>query len=428
MPESNQEIDFLTAKDTLIRELSKNPLVQEGKVSIPLLIREQNETKLEFSSNYILKENFFLILNVISSQIPNLRVHAIDRNYISLQALNENIYEPKNLHHNIKFRFFFEATKGKVEINKQGNLKENEILAIIQLFHFLVSNKEEKKINPKEVLSYMGAEVFDPTEAKLKGRWMDFTMVYGYEGVKKQIQESIIMPLKHPNLFQEIHSLTRKNPESLKPRAVLFEGEPGVGKTTMARVIACQCDTIMVYVPIESIMSKYYGESAKNLSFIFDACELFPKAIIFLDEIDSLAGKREDGMFEATRTILSVLLRKLDGFSGKPGTITIGATNRKMDLDKALLSRFDRSIYFPLPNTEEVTEILQGYAMHLNKEERTKIAEKLGSISGRKIKDFCDFVERKWATYLIENQKPIEPPPAELYLESAEFLKKNSNE
>jgi ATP-dependent 26S proteasome regulatory subunit len=219
--------------------------------------------------------------------------------------------------------------------------------------------------------------------------------------------------------------LTRKFPGKNRPRAVLFEGDPGVGKTTMAKIVSCACKIPMVYVPIESIMSKYYGESSQNLAYVFDAAALFPESLIFLDEIDSLAGSRgDDGMVEATRKLLSVLLRKLDGFEGKPKTITIGATNRKQDLDNALLSRFDKSIFFPLPNRRERASIIGNYAIQLSEEEKQEVAGFLEGYSGRKLKDFCDYVERKWTSALIERKLSPMAPPFEVYKESAEIISK----
>lgn len=267
-------------------------------------------------------------------------------------------------------------------------------------------------------MASLGVEVFHPANAEKNGKSISFDQIAGYEGVKQQILESIILPLKNPEILTELSKLTRKFPSDTRPRAVLFEGDPGVGKTTMARVVSYMTGLPLIYVPVESIMSKYYGESAQNMAYVFDAAALFPGCLIFLDEIDSLAGNREEGMFEATRKILSVLLRKIDGFTSQRNSVTIGATNRKQDLDHALLSRFDRTIYFPLPDLEERSKILETYAIHLSKTERMRISEGLIGHSGRTIRDFCDLIERKWASYLIEKGlKPV-PPPYELYLEN----------
>jgi SpoVK/Ycf46/Vps4 family AAA+-type ATPase len=181
----------------------------------------------------------------------------------------------------------------------------------------------------------------------LKASILRLNYIAGYNEVKRKIKESIILPLKNPEIYKSIAHLTRKTYENNLPKAVLFEGPPGVGKTTAAKIIAHESNVPLVYVPVESIMSKWYGESSKNMSEIFDLCEMLGGAIIFLDEIDSLAGSRDNNMFEATRRILSVLLRKLDGINSIEKTIVIGATNRMEDLDRALISRFDQIIQFP---------------------------------------------------------------------------------
>lgn len=189
----------------------------------------------------------------------------------------------------------------------------------------------------------------------------------------------------------------------------------------MARVIASSVTVPLVYVPVESVMSKWYGESEKILSKIFDACEKLGEAIIFIDEIDSLATARSGDMHEATRRVLSVLLRKIEGFENKDRTIVIGATNRKQDLDEALLSRFDVSISFRLPSDEERSQILAVYACHLTDKERRQLAHATPRASGRDLRDICAHAERAWAASIIQQgfsgQRPP-PPPLEEYLQS----------
>lgn len=414
--------DYISSREILYRELSVLNSVQTGQSKLPEVYPEKNEIKVQFMIPTFSKELVFDSLQIIKTHIENIRIHTFEPGFYSFQALNENIFDSKTILDNIRFRFINSRTQNRVEIAKKGDFKREEIYTIISLYKFFHESVSKKSANPKELLARLGITVFDPEEEILKNNVITFDFIAGYELVKKEIVESIVMPILNPDAFDEVAKLTRKFPTINRPRAVLFEGDPGVGKTTMAKIVSCMCRIPLVYVPIESIMSKYYGESAQNLAYVFDAAELFPSSLIFLDEIDSLAGSRDDGMIEATRKILSVLLRKLDGFEGKPKTMTIGATNRKQDLDRALVSRFDKSIYFPLPDVSERTAILGNYSVHLNDTERIAISELLNGYSGRNIKDFCDLVERKWATHIIQNMAEIEAPPYNLYLESAKVL------
>eukprot|EP00897_Mesotaenium_endlicherianum_P009774 jgi/Mesen1/8825/ME000053S08230 len=177
-------------------------------------------------------------------------------------------------------------------------------------------------------------------------------------------------------------------------------GRGRTGKTSSARVIASQVDIPLLYVPLEVIASKWYGESERALSAVFAAAQAFPNgAIVFLDEVDALATARDSDMHEATRRTLSI-----DGFERNSGVVLIAATNRKEDLDPALLSRFDAAVTFGLPDAET----------------RQKI---VAHMSGRDIRDVCEQAERRWASQLIrsaqESGVEVELPPLTLYVESA---------
>lgn len=137
--------------------------------------------------------------------------------------------------------------------------------------------------------------------------------------------------------------------ETNRPKCVLFEGPPGCGKTTSAKIISQQVNIPLVYMPLEAIMSKYYGESESRLAEIFESAQAMGSVILFIDEIDALATSRESGLHEATRRILSTLLRKIDSFESDGEVLVICATNRKKDLDPALVSRLDLAIKFDLP-------------------------------------------------------------------------------
>lgn len=119
-------------------------------------------------------------------------------------------------------------------------------------------------------------------------------------------------------------------------------------------------------MPLEAIMSKFYGESESRLAEIFEAAQALGSVILFIDEVDSLATSRETGLHEATRRILSTLLRKIDSFESEGEVLVICATNRKKDLDPALISRTDISIRFELPDAKTRSEIFKRYAKQLS--------------------------------------------------------------
>jgi ATPase family associated with various cellular activities (AAA) len=300
---------------------------------------------------------------------------------------------------------------GSIGFSKDKDLEAQEIEAIIKCYKIINSSSERRRESPESVLESLGATIFKPGEAP------GWDYLAGYDEVKQQVRETVILALQHPEIYEQIARRTRKAYESNRPKAVLFEGPPGTGKTTIAKIIAGEVDAKLVYVPVESIMSMWYGESENNLADIFRACTDMGNSLLFLDEIDSLATSRQGGMHEATRRILSVLLRNIDGFIPTEKTILIGATNRKADLDPALLSRFDISIEFPLPDVNERQAIFANYAMHLSPEELTTLSQRAEGLSGRDIKNLCERTERRLASELIaKGQDLAKPPTLEMYL------------
>jgi len=140
--------------------------------------------------------------------------------------------------------------------------------------------------------------------------------------------------------------------------------------------------------------------------------------ILFIDEVDSLATSREAGLHEATRRILSTLLRKIDSFESEGEVLVICATNRKKDLDPALISRTDMSIRFELPDAGTRAEIFQRYAKQLTDEERSTLGELSVYLSGRDIADICKDAERKWASKFIRKEVETVSPAFAVYEEA----------
>lgn len=208
--------------------------------------------------------------------------------------------------------------------------------------------------DPVSVLEKHSCSVFLPDKRENK---LDWDYLAGYESIKRSIEDTVLLALTHGNIYDEITALTRMRNETNRPKCVLFEGPPGCGKTTSAKIISHQVQIPLVYMPLEAIMSKFYGESESRLAEIFEAAQAMGSVILFIDEIDALATSREGGLHEATRRVLSTLLRKIDSFESEGEVLVICATNRKKDLDPALISRTDLSIRFELPDASTRSKI-----------------------------------------------------------------------
>jgi len=397
---------LLIAYDRMKEQIERAVASCEGRGENTIKVGyEKGVTSITFPVPYLNESLLYHVVHIMKSHLENVRIHSFGDGYYAFQALNRNLFTTENLLDNLKVEVLGLSSNFKIEVTKKGNLTQEEINLIIAIYSFVYSGESE---NPVQRLQQLGASVFFEHQ-------LDWNYIAGYEEVKRKIKESIILPLLNPQVYDDITKLTRRVAETNRPKAILFEGPPGTGKTTAARIIAGEVSIPLVYVPVESIMSKWYGQSSQNLSQIFDYCEMLGNCILFLDEIDSLAGSRDQNMFEATRRIPSVLLRRLDGIGSVTNTLTIGATNRKRDLDSALISRFDQSIVFPLPGIKERSAIFSNYARHLSEEECATIAGVADNLSGRSIRDVCEYTERRWARKLILQNAPLSAPPGDYY-------------
>jgi transitional endoplasmic reticulum ATPase len=175
-------------------------------------------------------------------------------------------------------------------------------------------------------------------------------------GLKEQLQrvrEMIELPLKHPELF------TRLGIEP--PKGVLLHGPPGTGKTLIAKAVANESGANFLSINGPEVMSKFYGESEARLREIFDQAEKSAPAIVFIDEIDAIAPKREEVTGEVERRLVAQLCTLMDGLKSRGKVIVIAATNRPNALDPALRrpGRFDREIEIGVPDRDGRKEILQ---------------------------------------------------------------------
>ncbi|KAI3495164.1 hypothetical protein L1887_37371 [Cichorium endivia] len=339
----------------------------------------------------------------------------------------------------LMFRSLISSDKPEMEFIKQGSFSAEELDALVSVLKLagVGQNRSMDKSRDnarnssmdKSVTSLegMGVKIFGLKEPKLEYSKSEISWenIAGYNQQKRDIEDTILLALQSPEVYDEIARGTRCKFETNRPRAVLFEGPPGTGKTSCARVIANEAGAPLLYVPLEVIMSKYFGESERLLGKVFSLANEIPNgAIIFLDEVDSFATARDSETHEATRRILSVILRQIDGFEQDKKVVVIAATNRKQDLDPALLSRFDSMITFGLPDQQTRQEIAAQYAKHLEKTELAELAAATEEMSGRDIRDVCQQAERRWASKVIRGQAQKDEdraslPPLQEYIDSA---------
>lgn len=169
----------------------------------------------------------------------------------------------------------------------------------------------------------------------------------------RKVREIIELPLRHPEIFARLGVQA--------PKGVLIHGPPGTGKTLLAKAVAHESGASFFHIGGPEVMSKFYGQSEENLRQVFEEARENAPAIIFIDEIDSIAPKREEVTGDVERRVVAQLLSLLDGLQARGKVVVIGATNRVNALDPALRrpGRFDREIELPVPDRKGRLEILQ---------------------------------------------------------------------
>ncbi|MGI0091514.1 MAG: CDC48 family AAA ATPase [Nitrososphaerales archaeon] len=196
-------------------------------------------------------------------------------------------------------------------------------------------------------------------------------------GMKDEIQkvrEMIELPLRHPEIFEKLGVEA--------PKGVLLYGTPGTGKTLLAKAVANESNAHFISISGPEIMSKFYGESEARLREIFKEAREKSPTIVFIDEIDSIAPKREEVTGEVERRVVSQLLALMDGLEARGKVIVIAATNRQNAIDTALRrpGRFDREIEIKVPTKKGRFEILQIHTRHMPLTEEVDL-EKLSSVT-----------------------------------------------
>ncbi|HID72135.1 MAG TPA: AAA family ATPase [Thermoplasmata archaeon] len=190
-------------------------------------------------------------------------------------------------------------------------------------------------------------------QAELRTTKVSYEDIGGLNEEVKKVREMIELPLKHPEIFDRM-GIT-------PPKGVLLYGAPGTGKTLIAKAVANESGASFYSIQGPEIMSKYYGESEKQIRKKFEEAEAHAPSIIFIDELDSIAPKREDVYGEVERRVVAQMLTLMDGLNTREKVIVIAATNRIDAIDPALRrhGRFDREIEIGVPTRQGRREILE---------------------------------------------------------------------
>ncbi len=206
----------------------------------------------------------------------------------------------------------------------------------------MITENTEVVLNPKAI---------EMIEEKIPS--INYEDIGGLSEEIKKIREMVEIPMKHPEIFQKLGV----NP----PKGVLLHGPPGTGKTLLAKAVANESDAHFILLNGPEIMSKFYGESEKKIRNIFEEAEKNAPSIIFIDELDAIAPKREEVQGEVERRVVSQLLTMMDGLNSRGKVVVIGATNRINSIDPALRrpGRFDREIEIGVPDKKGRLSVLK---------------------------------------------------------------------
>ncbi len=266
------------------------------------------------------------------------------------------------------------STGQKTVIDVFGNRLEYVVLKSNPKGHFIVTPSTKIVVSD------------EPYSGDLKSTGITYEDVGGLKNEVELIREMVELPMNHPEVFQKLGVGA--------PKGVLLTGPPGTGKTLLAKAVANETDSSFFYIAGPEIMSKYYGESEKHIRDIFEKAEKNSPSIIFIDEIDSIAPKRGEGIDQTEKRVVAQILTLMDGLKSRGQVVVMAATNRPEDIDSALRrpGRFDRELKINPPNEGGRKEILRIHTrgMPLSKDVNfNEIAIKTMGYTGADLEILC---------------------------------------
>jgi len=271
--------------------------------------------------------------------------------------------------------------------NDNPALKSSEIEQFLQLES--ADSQTEitgKKTKLKVVEKIDVAEITDLS--KYQQKVTDFSDVVGLTEIKKQISKKIIMPFQKPSLFQRFKKKVGGG--------VLLYGPPGCGKTLLARATAGECNAAFYNVEISDILDMYIGESEQKLHAIFEKARAETPCVLFFDEFEAMAGKRESNRNSSFNNIVSQFLTELDGFSqNNAGILVLASTIVPWSIDSAFLrpGRFDRMFFVPPPDKQARQGIIEHHMQDRPAEDNINYAALAAKCKGYSGADLFNLVE-----------------------------------
>ncbi|MBM2852198.1 MAG: ATPase [Candidatus Nitrosotenuis sp.] len=255
----------------------------------------------------------------------------------------------------------------------------------------ILGNSMDFKISktaPKGIVTIDRTTEFSISSDKItdKKARVTYDEVGGLRNEIKVMREIVELPLRHPEIFERL---------GIEPHSgILLYGPPGCGKTLIAKVLASEAEANMYSINGPEIMNKYYGETEAKLRDIFKEAKDNSPSIIFIDEIDAIAPKREEAYGDVEKRVVAQLLALMDGLTDRGNVIVLGATNRPESVDPALRrpGRFDREIEVSVPNADGRYEILQIHTRGMpiaDDVESRRLASELHGYTGADIKSLC---------------------------------------
>jgi len=286
---------------------------------------------------------------------------------------------------------------GKIAVDKEfcefvkNRLKGFPLIEGDEISVVILGNSMDFKVQrvvPKGIIRIEGStrlNILTDTTVDKKPR-VTYEEIGGLKEQMEKLREIVELPLRHPEVFQRL---------GIEPhKGIMLYGPPGCGKTLIAKALASESEANFFSINGPEIMNKYYGETEARLREIFKEAKENSPGIIFIDEIDAIAPKREEAFGDVEKRVVAQLLALMDGLSERGNVVVIGATNRPESVDPALRrpGRFDRELEVGVPNVEGRIEILQIHTrgMPLSDDiNLKKLATELHGYTGADIKALC---------------------------------------